>query len=173
MDTYDTARCPWLLGDLVLSREVIDALDAHALAEYPDESCGLLTGPATDPRRVDRARAFKNLADLYHQRFPEDFPRTAREFYKLNEKQFADAVDEGGRTGQPVKVIYHSHCDVRRQGGAYFSDEDKRVATEDDGTPRTANVVYLVTNVREGVVDDHKLFVFRGGDWVESPLTVA
>jgi len=78
------------------------------------------------------------------------------------------ALEDGDAGGVPVKVIYHSHCDC----GAYFSKEDQLVAAP-DGEP-VLPVVYLVTSVRGGgVVDDHKLFVFKDGEWVEGPFLVA
>src|SRR6266545_3286493 len=75
-----TASYPWLDGDLVIARSVLADIDAHALQEYPNESCGFLTGPATDPKRVDRALRTVNLADKYHKADPETFPRTAQTF---------------------------------------------------------------------------------------------
>ena len=77
------------------------------------------------------------------------------------------ALADGDAGGVPVKVVYHSHCDC----GAYFSKEDQLVASP-DGAP-VLPVAYLVTSVRTGgLVDDHKLFVFRDGGWVEAAFSV-
>lgn len=156
----------WLDGNLVISREVIAEIDAHARAEYPNESCGFLTGPAADPSRVDRAIRAHNLADKYHRADPQTFPRTARTFFIIDPRLIQRTFEEGARSGQPVKVIYHSHCDV----GAYFSSED-RAAAAPEGV-LSYPVVYLVTSVREGVVDERKLFTYRDGDWIEGQLRI-
>ena len=125
-------------------------------------------GPAGDPPAVTRSRRITNLADRYHKLDPETFPRTSREAYVIDGMLMQRALADGDAAGEPVKVIYHSHCDC----GAYFSKEDRVVAAP-EGAP-VLPVAYLVTSVREGgVVDDHKLFVFRDGGWVEAPFTVA
>lgn len=157
----------WAEGGLVIDRAALDAVDAHAREAYPDEACGVLRGPAGDALRVTDAERYPNLADRYHALDPEAYPRTARNAYYLNTKKLTDAIARGAADGAPVKVIYHSHCDV----GAYFSEMDQREAVL-DGALRFP-VAYLVASVRGGdVVDDHKLFVWRGGAWVEAAFTV-
>ncbi len=160
-------RHPWLAGDLELSRAVLDAVDAHAIAEYPNESCGFLLGPAADVRRVDTSVRAVNLADKYHAADPETFPRTAHEFYMIDARLIQRTFDRGEDDGHPVKAIYHSHCDC----GAYFSQEDQSGAAPDGIL--SYPVAYFVTSVRNGVVDDHKLFTFRAGAWIEVPFRVA
>ena len=158
---------PWLESELVVSRAALDVVDAHARECYPEESCGFLLGPAAEHARIDEALKAANLANKYHKVDPETFPRTAREFYLIDARLIQRTFEGGEAAGRPVKVIYHSHCDC----GAYFSKEDQAGASP-DGAP-SYPVMYLVTSVREGgVVDDHKLFSFRGGAWVEVPFTV-
>lgn len=158
----------WLLGDLVIPQDILDDVDAHALEAYPGESCGLLSGPAGDPRAITSGRRVANLADRYHKLDPETYPRTSKDAYIIDGMLMQRALEDGDAGGVPVKVIYHSHCDC----GAYFSKEDQLVAAP-DGTP-VLPVVYLVTSVRAGgVVDDHKLFVFSEGEWVEAPFLIA
>jgi hypothetical protein len=69
-----------------------------------------------------------------------------------------------------VKVLYHSHLDV----GAYFSETDALAATAGGPEP-TYDLAYLVTSVRDGVVDDHKLFVWDepSRSFVERELVLA
>lgn len=157
---------PWLDGNLVILREVLAEVDAHAVAEYPNESCGFLVGPADDPRRVDGIVRAVNMADRYHRVDPETFPRTARTYYIIDARVIYQTFAQGEAQGRPVKVIYHSHCDV----GAYFSAEDQAAAAPDGVL--SYPVTYLVTSVRGGVVDDHKLFAFREGRWIEVPFRV-
>jgi adenylyltransferase/sulfurtransferase len=74
--------------------------------------------------------------------------------------------EAGERDGQPVKVIYHSHCDC----GAYFSQTDQDAAAPDGQLAYP--VAWLVTSVLEGKVSDRKLFTLRDQRWVEAPFTV-
>lgn len=158
---------PWLTGRLTIARAVLAQVDAHARECYPEESCGFLLGPAADAPRIDEALRAANLANKYHAVDPETFPRTAREFYLIDARLIQRTFEGGETSGRPVKVIYHSHCDC----GAYFSREDQAGASP-DGVP-SYPVTYLVTSVREGgVVDDHKLFTFSAGAWVEMPFDI-
>src|SRR5438105_12784624 len=155
---------PWLEGNLVIAPGVLADVDAHAVQEYPNESCGFLLGPASDPRRVDRGVRAANMADRYHAADPATFPRTAKTFFIIDARLIYTTFEKGEAAGVPVKVIYHSHCDV----GAYFSSEDQAAAAPDGVL--SYPVTYLVTSVRNGVVDDHKLFTFRAGQWVSVPF---
>jgi proteasome lid subunit RPN8/RPN11 len=156
----------WLEGGLAIGRDVLAEIDAHAVGEYPNEACGFLTGPADAPKRVDRALRAANLADKYHAVDPDTFPRTARTFYIIDARLIQKTFDEGERGGRPVKVIYHSHADV----GAYFSAEDQAAAAPDGVL--SYPVAFLVVSVRNGVVDDHKLFTLRAGAWVDAGFRV-
>jgi proteasome lid subunit RPN8/RPN11 len=158
---------PWLDGDLTVSAAVVAEIDAHAREAYPEESCGFVTGPAAEPARLTTALRATNVANKYHARDPERFPRTARSFYMIDARVIYQTFEAGQAGGQPVKVIYHSHVDV----GAYFSAEDQAGAAPDGVA--SYPVMYLVTSVRQGgVVDDHKLFAYREGRWVEAALRI-
>jgi proteasome lid subunit RPN8/RPN11 len=152
-----TGEAPWIAGDLVIARTVLDAVEVHARAEYPSESCGFLLGPAAEPSRVDEARREQNEADKYHQLDPERFPRTSKTYFKINELRAARAFEEGARTGRPIKVIYHSHCDA----GAYFSAEDS--ATFASRGELMWPCAFLVVSVVSGEVVDRKLWVHVPG----------
>ena len=164
--TTTTTTHPWLDGTLVIRREAIAEVDAHALAEYPNESCGFLTGPAEEPLRVDTAVRAVNMADRYHRADPETFPRTAKTFFIIDARVIYTTFEQGERANRPVKAIYHSHCDV----GAYFSSEDRAAAAPDGAL--SYPVTFLVTSVRDGRVDDRKLFAFRDGEWHEARFTI-
>jgi len=66
-----------------------------------------------------------------------------------------DVVDIGV---VPTPLLYWSlsHLDV----GAYFSETDAAAATMGGDKPSYEGLRYLVTSVRQGVVDDHKLFAW-------------
>jgi proteasome lid subunit RPN8/RPN11 len=96
-----------------------------------------------------------NLANRYHQLDPETYPRKGNMYFLLDARKFQKAIEEGEASGRPVKVLWHSHLDV----GAYFSETDAAAANMGGAEPAN-DLAYLVTSVRKGVVDDHKLFVW-------------
>ena len=69
---------PWIVGDLVIDRAVLDGIHAHARECYPSESCGLLSGPDAEAVVIDAATREDNEADKYHELDPATFPRTSR-----------------------------------------------------------------------------------------------
>ena len=54
-----------------------------------------------------------------------------------------------------MRVIYHSHVDA----GAYFSEEDERIALSEGG-PAYPGVSYLVVSVTGGKVGEASLFAW-------------
>lgn len=144
---------PWIKGELEIDASVLAAIEAHALESYPSESCGFGVGPASESRLVDEMRREANEADKYHKLDPETFPRTSETYFKINELRASRAFDEGERSGRPIKVIYHSHCDA----GAYFSAEDAVTFARDSQLMWPC--AFLVVSVVDGEVRDRKLWV--------------
>jgi proteasome lid subunit RPN8/RPN11 len=159
---------PWIAGDLVISRDVMAELEAHALATYPSECCGFVSGPAADAATLDASVREVNEADKYHKLDPETFPRTSRTYFKINELRAAKAFDAGDKNGRPIKVIYHSHCDA----GAYFSQEDAATFASDKQLMWPC--AFIVVSVQNGQLAERKLWVHVPGtnDFRESTLTV-
>lgn len=152
-----SALHPWVRGNLRILRRVLDQVFEEARAAYlrDEESCGILVGPAADPLLVDGIVPMENRANKLHRLDPVTYPRTGRMYFDLNPMAFAREVKERGERGGPVKVLYHSHMDV----GAYFSETDASAATMGGDAP-AYDLAYLVTSVRSGQIDDHKLFVW-------------
>lgn len=144
---------PWIAGPLVITQDVLDELDAHALATYPSECCGFLFGPQDDAPRLDASKREENEADKYHALDPETFPRTSKTYFKINELRATRSLDEADAAGRPLKVIYHSHCDA----GAYFSEED--AATFAQGNMLMWPCAFIVISVQDGKIADHKVWV--------------
>lgn len=165
----DPNEHPWITGELRIRRDVLARVDEEARESFAkdEESCGLLAGPAADPRLVDRILPMKNRANALHALDPETYPRTGHSYFDVDPLKVERAVEEGARAGSPVKVLYHSHLDV----GAYFSETDAAAATMAGDAP-TQDVAYLVTSVRAGVVDERKLFVWdpETRAFVETPF---
>ncbi len=150
------------------TRAALAAVEQDALAGYArdEEACGYLRGPAGDAR-CDEHQRMVNVANKLHALDPETYFRTGRMYFAFNEKKFADAVDASAREGRPVKVLYHSHLDA----GAYFSPTDAAVMSMGEppaveGGPIVMGpgpawpLAFLVTSVRAGKVDEHRLFLW-------------
>jgi [CysO sulfur-carrier protein]-S-L-cysteine hydrolase len=167
----DLKKHPWAAGNLVVPRSVIDQVDEEARKAYAkdEESCGFLVGPAAHATSVDGIAPMVNRANALHRLDPEQYPRTGRTYFDIDSMKFEGAIRRGEASGRPVKVLYHSHLDV----GAYFSPTDAEVAKMGQGEPPW-DMAYLVTSVRDGSVDDRKLFIWdpSGGSFVESSLQI-
>jgi [CysO sulfur-carrier protein]-S-L-cysteine hydrolase len=83
-------------------------LVAHAVAELPNEACGLLAGP---DGRVERFYAMRNA---------DDSPVT----YRLDPKEQLEVFDEIEAQGWELRAIFHSHAHTE----AYPSPTDRRQA---------------------------------------------
>jgi [CysO sulfur-carrier protein]-S-L-cysteine hydrolase len=161
-------RASWIEGDLELSQALLQELQAHALEDYPNECCGFVSGPASAPKQLTQYQREVNEADKFHKLDPVTFPRTARMYFKINELRAARAFDQGEKKAEPIKVIFHSHCDA----GAYFSAEDAATFASD----RTLMwpCAFIVVSVQDGKVAETKLWVHTPGtnDFHESKLHV-
>ncbi len=159
---------PWVRGDLTIEKRVMEQIDRHALECYPSESCGFVFGPADEPALLDAMQREENEADKYHALDPVTFPRTSKTYFKINELRAAKTFERGQREGRPVKVIYHSHCDV----GAYFSDED--AATFANEGQLMWPCAYIVVSVIDGRIAERRLWVHEPGTnrFRESTLTI-
>jgi proteasome lid subunit RPN8/RPN11 len=171
----------WTQGGLTISRAALDAVEADAVRGYAadEEACGYLRGPDSEPLLCDEAVTMTNLANDLHRLDPERYFRTAKQFFAFNEKKFDDAVRASQSEGSPVKVLYHSHLDV----GAYFSPTDRAMMSMGEAPVDGTNemelgagpnwpLAFLVTSVRASGVDDHRLFVWDGDDFVASAFNV-
>lgn len=178
-----TTNTPWTAGALRLSRAVLTAIEADALRGYAadEEACGYVTGPAADPLFCDTPVHMDNVANKLHAMDPETYFRTGRMYFAFNGAKFEKAVREGAASGQPVKILYHSHLDA----GAYFSPTDAAVMSlgeppaEEGGPWKTGPgpawpLAFLVTSVTAAGIADHRLFVWNPEEraFVESTFTI-
>jgi glutamate-1-semialdehyde 2,1-aminomutase len=115
----------------------VDAIKLQAVAEYPNECCGVILTRGVERRLI----ACRNVQDQMHARDPITFPRTARNAYymdPLDALKLNRLVDEGFE----FSVIYHSHPNA----GAYFSETDRAQALI-RGEPAYPGTVYVVVSV--------------------------
>ena len=125
----------------------LEAITRQAVAEYPSECCGIITGAGTS----QRVHACRNRQDELHARDPEQHPRTSREAYDIDRAEMERIFADASSRGEQVLAFYHSHIDC----GAYFSDMDKEVLTV-FGEPEFPGAVHIVVSVREGKTGEIK-----------------
>jgi proteasome lid subunit RPN8/RPN11 len=116
---------------------------------YPNEACGLFVGQSWSAAELV---PMENMQDRYHARDPARFPRTARTAYYMHPLRLSEHVDRAGG----LLAIWHSHCEV----GAYFSDEDVKVALGGGEEPLWPGTSYLVLSCRARKVDGAKWFAW-------------
>jgi proteasome lid subunit RPN8/RPN11 len=143
-----------------LTQEAIDAIFKQAIAEYPSECCGIVTGADI----VLRVHALKNIQERLHAEDPGTHPRTSREAYAVDRNEVERIIGEAADTGESILAFYHSHIDC----GAYFSAMDKEVQTV-FGEPEFPDAVHVVVSVQQGAIHEIKGYLWDGRkkDFVE------
>lgn len=140
---------------------------ALGIEAYPDEACGILSGPQKDPATLDGFHAMENTLGKLHALDPERYPRTPREGYVLDPRAYMKLERSLEENNQAIRVVYHSHVDV----GAYFSAEDKKQATF-NGQPVLPGIYYLVCGIKENGPDGAIVVSFndKTGDFEETRI---
>jgi len=136
-----------------LSPESIEAISKQAVAEYPSECCGIVTGTAA----TQRVHPCRNRQDELHARDPEHHPRTSREAYDIDRKEMERIFADAAAAGEQILCFYHSHIDC----GAYFSQMDKDVLTV-FGEPEHPEAVHVVVSVQDRQVKEISGFLWDG-----------
>ena len=83
---------------LTISRKFVDAIIEHSRAEYPDECCGVILGPAG-----------KNLPMRLKQMINAAHSPT---FYEFDPKDLLALYREVDDNDEEIVVIYHSHTET-------------------------------------------------------------
>jgi proteasome lid subunit RPN8/RPN11 len=140
---------------LPLSKDKLDKVRQHALAEYPCECCGIIIG---FPETVEKDILFRctNIQNKLHAMDPETHPRDARTAYNIDPKELMKVLKEAEAKRMSIKAFYHSHPDH----GAYFSEEDRGMAVF-DGEPTYPDTAYLVVSVYDGKIKDEAWFTWN------------
>ena len=143
-----------------LTQEAIDTISKQAIAEYPSECCGIVTGVVT----VLRVHALTNIQEKLHAEDPGTHPRTSREAYAVDRNEVERIIDEAADRGESILAFYHSHIDC----GAYFSPMDKEVQTV-FGEPEFPDALHVVVSVQQGAIHEIKGYLWDGKkkDFVE------
>ena len=80
---------------LVIRRDLVDAMMAHARRDHPDEACGVITGPAGE----DRPERLTEMANS--ERSPT--------FYRFDSIEQLRVWREFEAADEELVVVYHSH----------------------------------------------------------------
>ncbi len=142
---------------VIIPFEYLKQIHLQAERDYPNETCGILTGPKNQKDQLTAIFPCRNVQDEYHIQDSISFPRTARTAYFMDPRDLLRIQRAARETDSEMRMIYHSHVEA----GAYFSEEDQRIALS-EGRPAYPGVSYLVVSVREKKVQDTALF-----DWDE------
>ncbi|EHI11816.1 Mov34/MPN/PAD-1 family protein [Mycolicibacterium thermoresistibile ATCC 19527] len=132
---------------LVIRRDLVDAVVAHARADHPDEACGVLAGPEGSDRPE------RHIPMLNAERSPT--------FYRFDSMEQLKVWRQMEDNGEAPIVIYHSHTATE----AYPSRTDIDLASEPDAH-------YLLVSTRDP--DRHELRSYRIVDGVvtEEPVNI-
>lgn len=132
---------------LVIRRDLVDAMVAHARADHPDEACGVLAGPE------GRDRPERHIAMLNAERSP-----TFYRFDSMEQLKVWRALDDAGES--PI-VIYHSHTATE----AYPSRTDISLAQEPDAH-------YVLVSTRDPHQHELRSYRILDGVVTEEPVTI-
>ena len=97
---------------LTISREIHDAIVAHAKRDHPLEACGIVAGPEGSDR-PERLREMTNSA-------------ASPTFYEFDSSELLELYKELWDNDEDVVVVYHSHTETE----AYPSRTDVKLASE-------------------------------------------
>jgi proteasome lid subunit RPN8/RPN11 len=142
-----------IAGELMLTAESINIISKQAVAGYPSECCGIVTGNATS----QRVHACRNRQDELHAKDPETHPRTSREAYDIDRNEMERIFADAAAKGEQIVCFYHSHIDC----GAYFSQMDKEVLTV-FGEPELPEAVHVVVSVQDRQMKEIKGYRWNG-----------
>jgi len=136
-----------------LTQGSIDAIFKQAIADYPCECCGMVTGNESS----QRVHPCRNRQDELHAKDPETHPRTSREAYYIDRSEVEQIFADAAVKGEQVVCFYHSHIDC----GAYFSRMDKDVLTV-FGEPEFPDAVHVVVSVQERKIMEINGYLWDG-----------
>ncbi|GBD98310.1 cysO-cysteine peptidase [bacterium BMS3Abin07] len=136
-----------------LNKSVIKKIYEHALKEYPDECCGIITGNSN----VQTVHPCRNIQNMLHAEDPARYPRDARTAYFIERGEFDGIISSAKEKGEEIIAFYHSHTEHE----AYFSEEDFAAQTV-LGELEFPNALHVVLSVMNRKIHDIKPFMWDG-----------
>jgi proteasome lid subunit RPN8/RPN11 len=132
-----------------LNKDAVEEIYNHALSEYPDECCGIVTGNCTN----QTVHLCENIQNELHAQDPVRYPRDARTAYVIEREEADRIISSAIKQGAEIIAFYHSHCEHE----AYFSEEDFAAQTV-FGEPEFHNALHVVVSVMNRKIHDITCF---------------
>ena len=134
---------------LEISRQFVEAILEQSRAEYPDEACGVIVGPAGSGK-PERMKPMINAAH-------------SPTFYEFDPKDLLALYRDLDDQDEEIAVIYHSHTDTE----AYPSRTDIAYAGE-------PGAHYVLVSTRDEIAPSTEFRSFRIVDGVvaEEPVAI-
>ena len=134
---------------LEISREFVDAILAQSRAEYPDECCGVILGPAGS----GKATRLKPMINAAH----------SPTFYEFDSRDLLALYREIDDNDEEIVVIYHSHTETEarpsRTDIAYASEPEAHyvlVSTREEIAPA---IEFRSFRIVGGVVSEEEVSI--------------
>ena len=134
---------------LTISRAIVDAILEQSRAEYPDECCGVILGPAG--------------ADTPIRHIPMINAAHSPTFYEFDPKDLLALYREVDDKDEEIVVIYHSHTETEaypsRTDIAYAGEPGAHyvlVSTREEIAPAT---VFRSYRIIDGVVTEEEVSI--------------
>lgn len=134
---------------LTISQEIVDAILEQSRAEYPDECCGVILGPAG----TDSAIRLKPMINAAH----------SPTFYEFDPKDLLALYREVDDKDEEIVVIYHSHTETEarpsRTDIAYAGEPGAHyvlVSTREEIAPATE---FRSFRIIDGVVTEEEVSI--------------
>jgi proteasome lid subunit RPN8/RPN11 len=137
-----------------LQKDVVKIIYDHAIKEYPDECCGIVTGTGKD----QKVHLCNNIQNKLHSEDPATYPRDARTAYFIERSEFDGIISSAKENNREVTAFYHSHTEHE----AYFSEEDFAAQTV-FGEPEFPDALHVVVSVMDKKINAVKCFKWDGG----------
>ncbi len=128
---------------LTIPKEIQEQIQAHGVAAYPYEGCGLLLGTAVSAGSRQAVPNHNIVAAIRPTQnvWPVEAEKTVR--FRIDEQEWVQAELEAMRQGLDVIGVFHSH-----------PDSPPVASPRDLAWAAFAGYSYLITEIRNGVVGD-------------------
>jgi proteasome lid subunit RPN8/RPN11 len=132
-----------------LNKETIAKINRHALQEYPEECCGIITWDHSK----QSVHLCKNIQNRLHKEDPAGYPRDARTAYMIERDEFDKVIASARDKGEEIIAFYHSHPEHE----AFFSEEDHAAQTV-FGEPEFPDAVHVIISVINRTIQEIRCF---------------
>ncbi|OGV98006.1 MAG: hypothetical protein A3I04_04140 [Nitrospinae bacterium RIFCSPLOWO2_02_FULL_39_110] len=134
----------------MLDKNSLKMIYEHAVEEYPDECCGVVTG---DGKGVSVVHKCRNIQNELHNKDPDRYKRDAKTAYHIDPKEILNIFNDTEKNGLKVIAFYHSHP----HHAAYFSQEDRDMAMFGD-EPSYPDAEYIVVSLSGSIINEAASF---------------